>query len=145
MVTSLAARASRTRLQSGKPLRLVARGGRPYPFRRVFGKADDLERARPLFQAADVAALLECRDQAVNARFGTQIERVFHFIERGGDAGFAHPLVNEHEKLILLLRQHVTPWALGIRRTNPKHESFYFGSLPTSTAGTWLAKTSPWL
>ena len=70
------------------------------------GQLDHFERARPVGQAADEAALLECGDQPVNARFAAQIERVLHFIEGGRDAALLHPLVDEHEEFMLLAREH---------------------------------------
>ena len=52
-----------------------------------FGQLDHLDGARPIGQAADEAALLERGDQAVDARFRTQVERVLHLVEGGRHAG----------------------------------------------------------
>ena len=67
---------------------------------------DDLDGAGAVRQAADEAALLQRRDQPVNAGFGPQIERVLHLVERGRNAGFLQPLVDEAQKLELLASEH---------------------------------------
>src|SRR5690606_9440591 len=41
-----------------------------------------------------------------NSRFRLEIKRVLHFVERGRDAALLHPLMNEHQKFVLLARQH---------------------------------------
>ena len=72
------------------------------PWATEFGQLDHFDGARPVGQAADEAALLQRRDQPVDAGFGTQVERVLHFIERGGYPGFGQPLVDEAQELELL-------------------------------------------
>jgi hypothetical protein len=78
------------------------------------GHAQHFERAGPVRQAADEAAFLERHDQAVNARFGAQVERVLHFVEGGRHTGLLHSGVDETEQFALLFRQHDVP-----RRLNP--------------------------
>src|ERR1700712_4549064 len=46
---------------------------------------DYFEGPRPVRQPADETALLERRDQPVNAGLAAQIERILHFVERGRD------------------------------------------------------------
>jgi hypothetical protein len=76
---------------------------------------DDLERAGPVRQAPDEAALLERRDQAVDARLRLEIERVLHLVEGRGHAGVLHPLVDEVEKFMLFARQHGADPSRGLR------------------------------
>ncbi len=64
-------------------------------------------------QAADEAALLQRRDQPVNAGFGAQIERVLHLVEGRRNAGFLEPLMDETQKLELFPRQHRGPSLVG--------------------------------
>ena len=52
-------------------------------------------RAGAVRQAADEAALLQRRDQPVNAGLGPQIERVLHLVEGRRHAGLLQPLVDE--------------------------------------------------
>src|SRR5215208_2662535 len=59
---------------------------------------------RPL--AADEAALLQRRNEAVDSRFRTQIERVLHLVERGRHAGLFQPFIDETQKFILFARKH---------------------------------------
>ena len=73
----------------------------------ALGQLDHFERAGPMRQAADEAALLQPADQPVDARFGTQVQRVLHFVEGGGNAGRAEALIDEHQQLVLLFRQHM--------------------------------------
>ena len=51
------------------------------PWRDRFGQLDHLDRARPVGQPADEAALFQRGDQPVNAGLGAQIERVLHLVE----------------------------------------------------------------
>jgi len=51
-------------------------------------------------------ALLESGDQAVDARFRRQVERLLHFVEGWRDAGFLDAFVNEHQKFVLFAREH---------------------------------------
>jgi hypothetical protein len=67
---------------------------------------DDLQRPGPVRQAADEAALLQCRDQPVDARLGAQVQRFLHFVERRRHAGLLEPFMDEHEKLVLLAGEH---------------------------------------
>jgi hypothetical protein len=55
---------------------------------------------------AQEAALLKRRDEAVDAGLGRQIERLLHLVERRRDAGFLDPLMDEHEKFVLLTGEH---------------------------------------
>ena len=55
-----------------------------------------------MWQAAQEAALLKPRDQAMDARLGLEPERFFHLIERGRDAVVVEALVDEHQQFILL-------------------------------------------
>ena len=77
------------------------------------GQPQHFQRTRPVGQAADEAALLQRRDQAVDAGLGSEVERVLHFVEGGRDAGFLQPLMDEQEKFVLLARQH---------RTSPRNQ-----------------------
>ncbi len=72
------------------------------PWATEFGQLDHFNGARPVGQAADEAALLQRRDQPVNAGFGTQVEGVLHFIERGGHPRLGEPLMDEAQELELL-------------------------------------------
>ncbi len=72
----------------------------------VSGQLDHFDGARTVGQAADEAALLQRRDQAVNAGLGAQVERVLHLVEGGRHAGFLEALVDEAQKLELLAGQH---------------------------------------
>ena len=47
----------------------------------AFRHAQDFQRAGPVRQASDEAALLQRRDQPVDAGFRPQIERFFHLVE----------------------------------------------------------------
>ena len=76
------------------------------PWATEFGQLDHLDGARPVGQAADEAALLQRRDQPVDAGFGAQVERVLHLVEGGRHAGFGQPLVDEAQELELLAGQH---------------------------------------
>ncbi len=67
---------------------------------------DDLDGAGAVRQAADEAALLQRRDQAVDARFRAQIQRVLHLVEGGWHACFLEPFIDEPQKLVLFARQH---------------------------------------
>ena len=46
------------------------------------------------------------RDQPVDAGVGGEVERHLHFVEGGGDAGLLDPLMDEHEKFVLLAGKH---------------------------------------
>ncbi len=73
---------------------------------RHFGQLDHLDGARAIGQPADEAALLQRRDQPVDAGFGAQIERILHLVEGGRHAGFLQAFVDEAQKLELLAGQH---------------------------------------
>ena len=64
------------------------------------------ERAGAMRQAADEAALLQPADQAVDARFGFEAQRLLHFLEGGRNAAFGKPPVDEDQQLVLLSCQH---------------------------------------
>ena len=70
------------------------------------GSLQHFERPGAVRQPADEAALLERRDQPMDAGLGAQIERVLHLVEGGRNAGFLEPLVDEAQKLALFLGQH---------------------------------------
>ena len=67
---------------------------------------DHFDGARPIGQAADEATLLQRRNQAVDAGFRAQVERILHFVERGGDAGFLQALMDKAQKFELFAGQH---------------------------------------
>ena len=90
----------------GQALRLTARRRWPLRVGDVFRQPHDFERTSPLFHAPEEAALLERRDQPVDARFGAQIERVLHLVKGRRNARFAHTLMDEHEQFVLFARQH---------------------------------------
>ena len=79
----------------------------PHAVRDRFGQLDHLDGARPVGQAADEAALLQRRDQAVDAGFRAQVERILHLVEGGRNAGFLQALVDEAQQLELLAGQHL--------------------------------------
>ncbi|MNE02505.1 hypothetical protein D3C80_949830 [compost metagenome] len=72
----------------------------------LFRQLGHFQRAGAVGQAADEAALLQRRDQAVDARLGRQIQRLLHLVEGGRDARFLNPFVNEHQEFVLLLGEH---------------------------------------
>ena len=57
-------------------------------------------------QAADEAALLQRRDQPVDAGFRGQVQRLLHLVERGGDARLLNTFVDEHQQFVLFAREH---------------------------------------
>ena len=71
-----------------------------------FGQLDDLDGAGAVGQAADEAALLERRDEAVDAGFRAQVERILHLVEGGRYAGLFQPFIDETQKFILFARKH---------------------------------------
>ena len=71
------------------------------------GQLDDLDGARPVGQAADEAALLQRRDQPVDAGFRPQVERVLHLVEGRRNPGLGQPFMNETQELELLAGQHI--------------------------------------
>ena len=54
--------------------------------------------------AAEKAAIFQGGDQAMDARFGPQIERFLHFLKGRGKTGLTQVLVNEHQQFVLLAR-----------------------------------------
>jgi hypothetical protein len=54
--------------------------------------------------AAQKSAIFQGGDQAMNARFGPQIERFLHFLKGRGKTGLTQVLVNEHQQFVLLAR-----------------------------------------
>ena len=71
-----------------------------------FRQLDHLDGARAVRQAADEAALLERRDQPMNARFGAQVERVLHLVEGRRNSGLLEPLMDKTQEFSLLAREH---------------------------------------
>jgi hypothetical protein len=59
-----------------------------------------------MFVAAEKAPLLQRRDQPVDAGFGTQVQRVLHFLETGGTAGFPQMLVDKNQQFVLFGGEH---------------------------------------
>jgi hypothetical protein len=55
---------------------------------------------------AEKAALLQRRDQTMDARFRLQPQRLLHFLEGGGEAGLTQVPVYEYQQLVLLPREH---------------------------------------
>ena len=80
----------------------LGRGGRG----RLLRQLHHLQRAGPVRQAAQKPALLQRRDQAVDARLRRKIQRLLHFIKGGGNPGLLDPLMDEHEKFVLLAGEH---------------------------------------
>ena len=76
---------------------------------------DHLDGAGAVGQPADEAALFQRGDQAVDARFRAQIERVLHFVEGGRHPGLLQPFVDEPQQFELLAREHATGPSVGLR------------------------------
>ena len=57
-------------------------------------------------EAADEAAFLQRRDQAVDARLGRQVQRLLHLVEGRRNARLPDALMNEHQEFVLFLREH---------------------------------------
>ena len=76
------------------------------------GQLDHLDGARPIRQAADEAALLQRRDQAVDPGLRAQVERILHLVEGGRHAGFLQAFVDEAQQLELLAGQHLASFPL---------------------------------
>ena len=76
------------------------------------GQANDLERPGAVGQAANEAPLFKRGDQAVDAGFRFEIERVLHFVKGGRNAGFAQAFMDEAEQFVLFSRQHGWPLLL---------------------------------
>src|SRR5215475_8788373 len=88
-------------------------------------KLDDLDGASAMRQATDEAALFERDDQSVHTRLGLQSERIFHFVEGGGNPGLLQAGVDEDEQLFLLFRKHGRSKILSIDEfaTRPAHRT----------------------
>src|SRR5262245_62094415 len=124
-------------IRPGGPDRLIAGRSGPNALGGVLRQPQDFQRTGSLLEPPYVAAFFQCRDQAMDARLRPQVQRVLHLIEGGWHASLAHPLMNEHQKLVLLLGQHGThspSSANTTLRTTTQHESFYFSSCSKSTA-----------
>ena len=78
--------------------REAARRGRRHAVRHRFGQLDHLDGAGAVWQAADEAALLQRRDQAVNAGFGAQVERILHLVERRRHARLLEALMDKAQE-----------------------------------------------
>src|SRR5258708_5026628 len=57
-------------------------------------------------QAADEAALLQPADEAVDAGFRLEAERLLHLLEGGRDAAIGQPTIDEDQQFMLFSRQH---------------------------------------
>ncbi len=79
----------------------------PPPGGGLLGQTNHLQRPRPVGQAAQEAAFLQGGDQPMDAGLGGQVERLLHLVEGWRYAGFLDPLMDEHEQLMLLARQHL--------------------------------------
>ena len=89
------------------------------------GSLQHFQRPRPVGQPADEAALLQRRDQPVDAGFRRKVQRILHFVEGRRDAGLLQPLVNEEEKFMLLARQHRHfPRESNVKQNQNKHYLF---------------------
>ena len=73
---------------------------------RALRQLQHFKRPRTVGQAAQEAALLERRDQPVDAGLGRQIQGFLHLVERGGDASLLDPVVDEQQEFALFLREH---------------------------------------
>ena len=71
-----------------------------------FRQLDHFDGARAIRQTPDEAAFFQRRDQAMNAGFGAQIERILHLVERGRNACFFEALMDKTKEFCLLARQH---------------------------------------
>ena len=70
----------------------------------ILRQAHDIEGPRPVRQALDEAALLEARDQAVDAGLGLEPQGFLHLVEGRGNAGFAQLFLDEFQEFPLLAR-----------------------------------------
>jgi hypothetical protein len=82
---------------------------------------DDLERPGAMVQAAQETALLQRRNQPVDARFRLQSQRILHLVEGGRNALGLHTFMDKHQKFVLFTGQHLaSPFAS--RGTNQETE-----------------------
>src|SRR5690606_4580056 len=86
------------------------------------GEAQHFQCARPVWQPANEAALLERRDQPVDAGFRREVERILHLVEGGRDTGFLQPFMDEEKQFVLLARQHLSLVAVTGNRRQTKPE-----------------------
>ena len=105
------------------------------PWATEFGQLDHLNGPRPIGQAADEATLLERRNQPVDAGFGSQVERVLHFVKRRRNTRLGQPLVDEAQELKLLAGQHLSLpvsagpiWGTGQKQIMNEHYPFHMCS-----------------
>ncbi len=66
------------------------------------GSLKHFDRPGAIGEPPDEAALLKRHDQAMDAGFRAQIERVLHFVEGRRNARFLQALVNEPQQFALL-------------------------------------------
>jgi competence protein ComEC len=84
-----------------------------------FGQLHDLDRAGAVGQAADEAPLFQRRDQAVDAGFRAQIQRLLHLVKGGGHAIHIHAHADEIQQFQLLASQHQRGLRQGVKRVHP--------------------------
>jgi hypothetical protein len=70
-------------------------------------------------QTADEAALLQRRDQPVDARLGRQVQRLLHLVEGGRHAGLLDPFMDEHQEFVLLAGEHPGASLPNLSRNKP--------------------------
>ena len=91
----------------------------------LLGHLDHFKRARAMRQTAEKPALLERRNQPVNARFRAQLDRLFHLLEGGGGVVALHMGIDEEKEFELLFGQHVAVSTQN--RTNKKRSVSVLG------------------
>src|SRR5690606_12081169 len=72
----------------------------------IFGKFDNLKRARPMRQATDEAPFRQSRNQPMDAGFRFKMKRFLHFVKGGGNAPRLQALMDIEEELVLFFCQH---------------------------------------
>ena len=83
--------------------------------RLVLRQPHDLQRPGSVRQAADEAALLKSRDEAVDARFGPQAERLLHLVEGRRYAVLAKVAVMNSSSSYCLRVSIGVPGAISVR------------------------------
>ena len=78
-----------------------------HPVRDRVGQLDHLNGPRPIRQPSNEAALLQRRDQPMDAGFRTQVERVLHLVEGGRHAILLQALMNEAQQFELFAGEHL--------------------------------------
>ncbi len=73
---------------------------------RGFRQPQHLDGAGAIGQPLDEAALLQRHDQAMDAGFGAQVERLLHFVEARRHAFGLEPVVDEAQQFALFSGQH---------------------------------------